>query len=143
VFFVRRSSLLVLALVVTFGGLPARADERVRADRPHVVGLYPANKSREFGTATLTPVVGGRTQVDIALVGAPEGELQPVNIFAGSCRRLGLYPKYALNYVVFGISQSLLPVRTSVLTGGEFAINIRKSTSEVETFAACGDITGK
>lgn len=140
---VRRCSLIALALVVTLSGIPVRADDLPAAGTARVYGLYPSNKSGEFGTATLTPIVGGRTEVDIALVGAPKGELQPVNIFSGACSRLSSHPKFALNYVVFGISRTLLSMQMTVLTGGGFAINVHKSTSEVERFTACGNLTGK
>ena len=140
---VRRSSFIALFIVVVLGAVVARADELPAAGRAHVFGLYPSNKSGEFGTATLTPIVGGRTEVDIALVGAPPGDLQPVNIFSGACAKLSAHPKYVLNYVVFGVSRTLLSVQMSVLTGGDFAINVHKSTSDVESFTSCGDITAK
>jgi hypothetical protein len=140
---VRRCSFFALALVVMLGGFSAGADELVPAGRAHVYGIYSMNKTGEFGTATLTPIDGGGTEVDIALVGAPEGELQPVNIFSGTCSRLSAHPKYVLNYGVSGVSRTLLNVQMTVLTGGGFAINVHKSTSDVESFSACGGLTGK
>jgi hypothetical protein len=134
---------MALALAVMLGGIPARADDLVRAGKPHVYGLYSSNKSGEFGTVTLTPIVGSRTEVDVALVGASDEELQPVNIYAGSCAKLDPHPKYALNYAVSGVSQTLLHVQATALTAGGLAINVHKSTSDVEMYTACGDIARK
>ena len=140
---VRSLSLVALLSAAAFSAFPAGADELARAGKPHVYGLYVSNRSGEFGTVTLTPVAGGRTEVDVALVNAPDADLQPVNVYPGSCARLDPHPKYALNYAVSGISQTLLPVQMNVLTAGGLAVNVHKSTSEVDKYVSCGDIGRK
>jgi hypothetical protein len=108
-----------------------------------VYEILAQNHSGEFGTITLTPYEGGRTEVDIALVGAPGEELQPVNVYAGSCAKLDPHPRYILNYAVAGISQTMLAVQLSTLITGGFSINVHKSTNDVDTYVACGTLGHK
>jgi hypothetical protein len=140
---VRRFLFLALVPLLMLAGVCAyaeRTDEPTRVGKPRVYGLYSQNKSGEFGTVTLTPIIGARTEVDIALVAAPPDTLQPVNIYMGTCAKLNPHPKYALNYAVGGISQTLLPVQLVTLIAGGLAVNVHKSISDVETYVSCGNL---
>ena len=103
------------------------------------VRLAQQNKSKESGTAKLTPE-GDKTQVVINLKGAPKGVSQPAHIHDGSCSKLDPKPKYGLQNVVDGKSTSEVPVKVDELMGGNLAINVHKSAEEVKTYVACGDI---
>jgi hypothetical protein len=103
------------------------------------VRLAQQNKSKESGTAKLTPE-GDKTKVEISLKGAPKGVSQPAHVHEGSCAKLDPKPKYGLQNVVDGKSSSEVPVKIDELLGGNLAINVHKSAEEVKTYVACGNI---
>jgi hypothetical protein len=103
------------------------------------VRLAQQNKSKESGTAKLTPE-GDKTKVEISLKGAPKGVSQPAHVHDGSCAKLDPKPKYPLQNVVDGKSTSEVPVKLDELTGGNLAINVHKSAEDAKTYVACGDI---
>jgi hypothetical protein len=104
----------------------------------HVFAIAPQNGSGEMGTVTLT-AVGAQTRVDVALANAPADVPQPAHVHDGPCSKLGKV-EYPLKLVVNGVSSTTLDVPMSKLTAGGFAVNVHKSTSEVATYVACGDI---
>jgi hypothetical protein len=103
------------------------------------VRLAQQNKSKESGTAKLTPE-GDKTKVEISLKGAPKGVSQPAHVHEGSCAKLDPKPKYPLQNVVDGKSTSEVPVSVDTLRGGNLAINVHKSADDSKTYVACGDI---
>ena len=103
------------------------------------VRLAQQNKSKESGTARLTPE-GDKTQVVINLKGAPKGVSQPAHIHDGTCAKLDPKPKYGLQNIVDGKSTSEVPVKIDELMGGNLAINVHKSADDIKTYVACGDI---
>ncbi len=119
-------------------GAPASA-----ADGPHrVFALGTQNASGELGTVTLT-AVGEKTRVDIALANAPTDVPQPAHIHEGSCAKLDPKPKYSLGVVVDGTSTSIVDVPMAKLVAGGLAVNVHKSTSDIPTYVACGDLGAK
>jgi hypothetical protein len=140
---------LTAALVagLALGGLAFAQDKdkaaKKKSDGPKSVNvkLSQQNKSKESGTAKLTPA-GDKTKVEISLKGAPKGVSQPAHIHEGSCAKLDPKPKYALQNVVDGKSTSEVPVSISELQKGNLAINVHKSADEVKVYVACGDIKG-
>ena len=133
-----RSFAAVAALAVASLALPAFA-----ADGPHhVYALGTQNASGELGTVTLT-AVGDKTRVDIALANAPTDVPQPAHIHEGSCAKLNPKPKYPLSVVVDGTSTSMVDVPMAQLLAGGFAVNVHKSTSDIPTYIACGDLSAK
>jgi hypothetical protein len=111
----------------------------IPAGRTLVVPMSAQNNSGESGTATLVED-GGRTNVVIAVSGAPAGIAQPAHIHTGSCATIGGV-KYPLNFPVDGKSETMIDVALDTLLGQlPLAINIHKSAAEANIYVACGDI---
>jgi Cu/Zn superoxide dismutase len=101
------------------------------------VELDAQNGSGETGTATFTPQ-GNKTQVVLQLTGAP-ADAQPAHIHEGSCAKLNPAPKIPLQNVVNGKSTTVLDMPINeVMAGG--AVNVHKSTQDLKTYVACGDL---
>src|SRR4030095_12319388 len=92
------------------------------------------------GTATLTPQ-GDGTKVEISLKGQPMGVAQPAHIHDGSCAKLDPKPKHGLANVTDGKSTTVVPVKLDDLKKEKVAINVHRSTDDLKTYVACGDIT--
>ena len=103
---------------------------------PVTVQLGEQNKSGETGTATITPN-GNKTQVVLQMKGAPAGA-QPAHIHAGTCASLDPKPRIPLQNVTDGKSTTTLDMPMSEVMSG--AINVHKSTSDIKTYVACGDL---
>jgi Cu/Zn superoxide dismutase len=103
------------------------------------VRLAQQNKSGETGTARLT-AQGDQTKVEISLKGAPKGVPQPAHIHEGTCAKLDPKPKQGLENVVDGKSTTTVPVKLDELLKGRNAINVHKSTDDIKTYVACGNI---
>lgn len=102
------------------------------------VSMHAQNKSGETGSAKLTPEGADKTRVEISLKGAPSGTPQPAHIHEGSCAKLDPKPKYGLENVVDGKSTTVVPVGLDAVRG--MAVNVHKSTDDIKTYVACGDI---
>ncbi len=113
------------------------------ADGPHrVYAIASQNGSGELGTVTLT-AVGDKTRVDIALANAPTDVAQPAHIHEGSCAKLNPKPKYPLANIVDGTSTYLVDVPLAQLVAGGLAVNVHKSTTDIPTYVACGELGPK
>ena len=124
----------IIAVAMTSGALAAGPSTDV------TVPMAAQNKSNETGTATLTQR-GKDLQVVINLSNAPAAA-QPAHIHPGTCAKLAPAPKYPLSPVVNGKSNTLLKnVNLTDLTGGQFAINVHKSTNDLATYVSCGDMS--
>jgi len=115
-------------------GFPALAAEPAH----HVYALGTQSNSGELGTVTLT-AEGQKTRVDVAIANAPAGP-QPAHIHAGTCAKLDPKPKYPLTSVVDGTSTTVVDVPMGELIKGGLAVNVHKSTSDLPTYVACGDL---
>ncbi|MEK7103628.1 MAG: hypothetical protein AAB870_04745 [Patescibacteria group bacterium] len=103
------------------------------------VVLAAQNDSGESGTATLTDV-NGQVQVDINVVGEPDGANQPAHIHSGACPTPGDV-QYPLTPVVNGTSRTMIGISMeSLFKRFPLAINIHKSTADMKAYIACGDI---
>ena len=103
------------------------------------VTLSTENNSGEAGTATLT-AMGDQTQVVIHLSNAPATG-QPAHIHQGQCGpTLNPVPKFPLANVTNGTSTTMVNAKLADLTGGDMAINVHKSASDLQTYVACGNI---
>ena len=103
---------------------------------PVTVQLGEQNKSGESGTATITQQ-GDKTQVVLEMKGAPS-DAQPAHIHDGSCASLDPKPRIPLQNVTNGKSTTTLSMPMSQVTKG--AINVHKSTTDLKTYVACGDL---
>ncbi len=108
--------------------------------KPVTVKLAPQNNSGESGTAKLTPVGDSKTKVQVTLKGGPKGVAQPAHIHEGGCANLNPKPKIGLAPIKDGKSTTTVPAPLSELTSGDLAINVHKSTDDLQTYVACGDI---
>jgi len=109
------------------------------ADAPKVFALAAQNGSGEVGTVVLTPM-GDKTKVDVAIVGAPDGVLQPDHIHVGTCAKLDPKPKYGLAGVTDGVSSTVVDVPMATLLATPFAVNVHKSAAEIGTYVACANL---
>jgi hypothetical protein len=101
--------------------------------------LSPQNGSGESGTATLTQH-GGSLMVKLALTGGTGS--QPAHIHKGTCAKLNPKPAYPLTTVADGTSStSIKSVTLAQLMKGTYAINVHKSTTDIKTYVACGDLS--
>jgi Cu/Zn superoxide dismutase len=100
--------------------------------------LAAQNASGETGSVTLTPD-GDKTMVSVTLKGAP-ADAQPAHIHPGTCAKLDPAPKYPLSNVVGGKSMTTVDAPIASLTGGGFAVNVHKSTTDLKDYVACGDL---
>jgi hypothetical protein len=124
---------LAAAVTLTFVQ-PGFAAEKA-AGKPMTIQIGEQNGSGESGTAKLTPLEGGKTRVEISLKGESKNMTQPAHIHDGSCANLDP------DNVVNGKSTTVVPVGMDELTSGKNAINVHKSTEDIKTYVACGDIT--
>ncbi|MEO7040301.1 MAG: hypothetical protein ABI186_09760 [Candidatus Elarobacter sp.] len=127
-----------LAAAVLALALPVSAAEPGH----YVFALAAQNGSGEIGTVTLTPV-GDKTRVDVAIANAPAGVAQPIHIHQGTCAKLDPKPKYPLTTLIDGVSTTTVDVPVAQLVAGGFAVNAHKSTTDIPTYVACGDLTKK
>jgi hypothetical protein len=131
----QRIRVLMLALFAT-GTAVAQA---AGGDKPVTVKLDAQNASGEKGTATLTPQ-GEKTRIVLKLSGAPADIAQPAHIHEGSCAKLDPKPKIPLQNVVKGTSTTVVGVSLDSIMSGSHAINVHKSSEDVKTYVACGDL---
>jgi hypothetical protein len=123
--------------------LLALAVPALAADGPHrVFALATQNASGELGTVTLT-AVGEKTRVEIALANAPTDVPQPAHIHEGSCAKLDPKPKYPLGVVTDGTLTAMVDVPMAQLVAGGLAVNVHKSTKDIPTYIACGELGAK
>jgi len=129
------------SVLLTGGGSAVGQDVPDRVAQVSMVGvtikLDSQNGSGQTGTATLTPV-GNKTQVVLKMTGAP-ADAQPAHIHEGSCAALNPASAIPLQNVVDGRSITVLdmPIK-QVMAGG--VVNVQKSTEDVKTYVACGDL---
>jgi hypothetical protein len=107
---------------------------------PVTINLDPQNNSGESGTATLTDLGNGKTQVEVTITGAPAGVVQPMHIHKGTCANLDPKPTYPLTSLTDGKSVTEVDVALADLQNGDFAINGHKSAQEASVYVFCGNI---
>ena len=127
---------LLPALAVSVLGIAGVA---LAQNAPVTVKLLEQNKSGESGTVTITPQ-GSKTQIEVQLTGAPSAA-QPAHVHAGSCAKLDPKPKIPLQNLVDGKSTTVVDMPMSQVMNG--AINVHKSTEDIKTYVACGDLKAK
>jgi Cu/Zn superoxide dismutase len=140
---IRRATLataVVLALLGAGCGSSSSSGSGNESADEVVVTLAEQNGSAESGTATLT-AEGDRTRVVLEVQSksaTPVATPQPAHIHKGSCDELDPTPAYGLNDVQAGKSTSTVDAKLTDLRNGDFAINVRESAEQIETYVACG-----
>ena len=126
-------TLLVLTLAGALAGPAFALDDTV------TVQLGAQNDSGQTGTATLLPE-GDKTKVVIHLSGGNGDVPQPAHIHLGRCDALDPAPKYPLEAVKEGQSETVLDVPLDSILAENVAINVHKNASEASVYVACGNI---
>jgi hypothetical protein len=104
------------------------------------VPLSAQNGSGETGSVTLTQA--GNTVVVVAHTVGGGSAAQPIHIHIGTCAKLDPAPKYPLTTLQNGTSNTTLNnMKLSDLETGNYAINVHKSTADIGTYVACGNIS--
>ena len=112
--------------------------------KPVTIMLDSLHNSGESGTAMLT-AENGKVKVTLSLIGVPDLISQPAHIHSGSCPNPGAV-KYPLKNVSGigtgpGGSVTILDVSLEELRGRlPLAINVHRSTRDLGTYVACGNI---
>jgi hypothetical protein len=103
------------------------------------VSLGAQNNSNETGAAILMDLGNGKTRVILKMNNA-SSNAQPAHIHSGSCPNVGAI-RYPLNAVVNGVSDSTINASISQLMNQlPLAINVHKSSSEMNISFSCGNI---
>lgn len=127
---------LGLALVAISLGACASMSE----NKPTTIKLNAQNDSGQAGTAILTPLPGGKTEVTIKVANPPSGVAQPAHVHEGTCTNLNKAPKYGLTSVMNGTSTTVVNADIATMMQTPHAINVHKSGPEAAIYVACGNI---
>lgn len=128
---------VILAAVAAIAAVVAAAPALAEGTK---INLKAQNGSGENGTVTMTPQ-GDKTQIVIKLTGAPAGVPQPAHIHDGTCAKLDAKPRVPLQNVVDGTSTTVVAMKIDELVKQGGAVNVHKSTDDLKTYVACGDLT--
>lgn len=112
------------------------------ANAPNFVRLKAQNGSGETGKATLRKS-GADVVVTLRMQGA-SGNVQPAHIHEGTCAKLNPAPKYPLHPLTHGTSVTTVKnVSIAQLIARPYAINVHRSTDDLQSYVACGNISMK
>src|SRR4030081_3443529 len=129
--------IVLLALVVLTFGPASHSFAQGKVVR---VSLIDENGSGEDGSAQLTDMGDGTTKVELLMLNAPDGAIQPAHIHKGTCATLDPKPAYPLNNVQGGKSTTIVKADLDVLTGDKYAVNVHKSPTEAAVYISCGNL---
>jgi len=135
---VRQSHWFVLAVGLALSLIGLSGPTVFAQQRPVTVTLAEQNSSGLSGTATLTDMGNGQTNVVIQL-NSTAGD-HPAHIHMGSCPTPDATPEYPLNNVQNGTSTTVVDVALSTLLSSQRAINVHLSPEEISTYVACGNL---
>jgi hypothetical protein len=122
------------ALVALAGSVAIAA-----APQTLTIEMKALNESGETGSAVLTQQSEG-VKIVLDLKNAPK-DAQPTHIHVGTCGKFKAAPEYALVNTLDGKSTTVLKgVTLDQLLKADYAINVHKSTSDLGTYVACGNI---
>ncbi len=136
-----------LTLATLFTGLLAASIGAALSAGPSsitvVIRPEPGFYIRESGKAVLT-AEGASTRVVVNVNrGVPKGSVEPIHIHAGVCGKIDPKPKWALNSLQDGKSETVIPVSLDELLKGTYAINVHKDPQNIAVYVACGNITAE
>ena len=104
------------------------------------VTLAALNNSGVSGTAVLTDMGGGQTQVVVTVTGEAAAASEPDHIHTGQCGATLGGVKYPLKNVEGGTSTTIVAASLASLETGGFAINLHESAANIANYVACGNI---
>jgi hypothetical protein len=130
-----RIAAFAATLAVAASAFALAADEKLSYP------LATQNGSGETGTVTIAPTADGKGSVVTIVTKGQGTDPQPVHVHKGPCAKLDPKPAYPLKTLQEGKSETTLAdVPVSQLTNGDFSVNVHKSTADVNTYVACGDL---
>jgi hypothetical protein len=129
----RRALPLLLLTMAVAACSGAQAESRT-------LELETLNESGVTGTAVLTDLGEGRTQVEVEVAAAGHPDM-PAHIHPGTCANLTPQPRYPLQNVVDGASTTEIDASFEELFAGGLALNLHASPDEYETYTACAELT--
>jgi hypothetical protein len=134
----KKLAILMLVALTALALIPARpSSAQAKVVR---ITLIDENGSGEDGSAQLTDQGDGTTKVELLMLNAPEGAVQPAHIHKGSCANLDPAPAYPLNNIEEGKSTTVVKVALTELTAQKYAINVHKSATEANIYVSCGNL---
>jgi len=127
------------AVTLTFIGLALAVSACAGQQPSRTVELATLNDSGVTGSAVLTDLGDGttRVEVDVDPGGYPD---MPAHIHPGTCVDLVPQPRYPLQNVVDGVSETVVPAALEDLFAGELALNVHASSDDYGTYTACADL---
>ena len=126
--------LLALVAIVAIVLTACQSD----ASPPRTISLRTLNDSGVSGTVSFSDV-GGRTRVEVTVNPGGNPDM-PAHIHPGTCDNLTPQPKFPLENVRNGVSETVVPASIDELFAGNLAVNIHKSNDDLKTYTACVDI---
>jgi hypothetical protein len=136
----RMRFVMVIALAIAAGLTGILLHPAQAAGEPVKIILDAENASGETGTATLTDLGNGKTMVDVAIAGEPDGASQPMHIHEGQCGPTLGKVIFPLTNLEKGKSSTTIDAALDTLMTGGFAINGHKSAQEITVYVFCGNI---
>ncbi len=134
----KKLAIVLLVALMAVGLMPARpSSAQAKVVR---LTLIDENGSGEDGSAQLTDQGDGTTKVELLMLNAPEGAVQPAHIHEGSCATLNPAPAFPLTNVVEGKSTTIVKASLADLTSKKYAINVHKSAAEASVYISCGNL---
>jgi hypothetical protein len=101
--------------------------------------LQEQNNSGIGGTVELTPKGDGTVEVKIEL-DRRRGGPHPAHVHEGTCASLDPAPRWPLEDVVNGKSETTIDVDLRDLIGSEYAVNVHESAENADVYVACADV---
>jgi len=102
--------------------------------------LATLNDSGVTGSVELTDTGDGSTRVVVEV--EPGGHPNmPAHIHPGTCTELVPQPRYPLQNVLDGSSETVVPAALSDLLAGGLALNVHASNDDMGTYTACVDLS--
>ena len=98
------------------------------------------NDSGVTGSATLTDLGDGQTRVVVEVDSAGHADM-PAHVHPGTCVDLVPQPRYPLQNVVDGESETEIAASLDDLFAGGLALNIHASNEDMGTYTACAELT--
>ncbi|HEX2171357.1 MAG TPA: hypothetical protein VHL09_02785, partial [Dehalococcoidia bacterium] len=108
---------------------------------PVRVAMQALNNSGQEGTAALMDLGDGRVRVSVDLQDSPAGP-QPAHLHEGSCANLNAAPRFPLENVANGRSDSTVQADYTQLMTRPFALNVHRSAQEANIYTSCGNLPG-
>jgi hypothetical protein len=107
--------------------------------------LAPQGGSKIAGTATVVPAGDAKSTVSISITGGTPNATYPWHVHTGKCGPGGVYgPGSAYTPIkvdASGAGTVTITLPAAAPAEGDYHVNVHKSSSDMATIVACGDLT--